>query len=75
MVVRSPIDAIVSLFNLTCTRSHNNSIIDEDFITFRDIWHDFIEEEIKGWALFHDFWLKAKIPVHIIRFEDILTNT
>ena len=24
------------------------------------------------WKDFHDFWLNAKIPVHIIRFEDIL---
>lgn len=24
------------------------------------------------WKDFHDFWLKAKVPVHIIRYEDIL---
>jgi len=27
------------------------------------VWHDF-----------HEFWLKAKIPVHIIRYEDICKN-
>jgi hypothetical protein len=26
------------------------------------------------WKDFHDFWLKSKIPVHLIRFEDIITN-
>jgi len=26
------------------------------------------------WKDFHEFWLNAKIPVHIIRFEDILHN-
>ena len=24
------------------------------------------------WKDFHDFWLKAKIPVHVIRYEDIV---
>lgn len=24
------------------------------------------------WKEFHDFWVKSKIPCHIIRYEDIL---
>jgi hypothetical protein len=26
------------------------------------------------WKDFHDFWLNSKIPVHLIRFEDIINN-
>lgn len=26
------------------------------------------------WKDFHDFWLNAKIPVHIIRYEDIVSS-
>jgi hypothetical protein len=26
------------------------------------------------WKDFHDFWLNAKIPVHIIRYEDIVAK-
>jgi hypothetical protein len=26
------------------------------------------------WKDFHDFWLRAKVPVHIIRYEDILIS-
>lgn len=26
------------------------------------------------WKDFHDFWLNAKIPLHIIRYEDIVGN-
>ena len=26
------------------------------------------------WKDFHDFWLNCRIPVHIIRYEDILVN-
>ena len=36
------------------------------------MWSEFIEQEITVWKDFHDFWLNAKIPVHIIRYEDIL---
>ena len=24
------------------------------------------------WKDFHDFWLKAKVPVHVIRYEDVV---
>ena len=26
------------------------------------------------WKDFHNFWLKAKIPVHVIRYEDIVLD-
>lgn len=31
-------------------------------------------QDITVWKDFHDFWVKAKIPVHIVRYEDILEN-
>jgi len=31
-------------------------------------------QEITVWKDFHDFWLNSKVPVHIIRYEDILGN-
>ena len=31
-----------------------------------------MEQEITVWKDFHDFWLKAKIPVHLVRYEDII---
>lgn len=72
--VRNPIDAITSLFNMVCTGSHNKSIHIDDYKKFASHWNDFIEQETTVWKDFHEFWLKAKIPVHIIRFEDILSN-
>ena len=36
------------------------------------MWIDFILMDITVWKDFYDFWLKAKIPVHIIRYEDIV---
>ena len=72
--VRNPVDAITSLFNMVCTGSHNKSMHNEDYKKFASHWNEFIEQEITVWKDFHDFWLRAKIPVHLIRFEDILTS-
>lgn len=67
-------DAVTSLFNMVCTGSHNKSIHNDDYGKFRDQWHEFLMQEITVWKDFHDFWLNSKIPVHIIRYEDILGN-
>lgn len=72
--VRNPIDSVTSLFNMVCTGSHNKSIHNEDYAKFSQAWNEFIEQEITVWKDFHEFWLNAKIPVHLIRFEDILHN-
>jgi hypothetical protein len=72
--VRNPLDAIVSLFNMACTGSHTNSIVDSDFKKFYNLFQMFLKNEISVWKDFHDFWLNSKIPVHLIRFEDILGN-
>ena len=72
LLVRSPLDCITSLFNMVCSGTHNLSIEDEDFGRFPDHWSEFIQQEITVWKDFHDFWLKARIPVHIVRYEDII---
>ena len=33
-----------------------------------------MNQEITIWKDFHDFWLSSKIPVHLIRFEDIILD-
>ena len=43
LLVRSPLDCITSLFNMTCSISHDLSIKDEDFKTFNNYWSEFIE--------------------------------
>ena len=74
LLVRNPLDCITSLFNMVCTGSHNKSISDNDFKKFPQLWSEFIQQDITVWKDFHDFWLNAKIPVHIVRYEDIVTN-
>ena len=74
LLVRSPLDCITSLFNMVCSGTHDLSIADFDFDKFPDQWAEFIQQEITVWKDFHDFWLKAKIPVHVVRYEDIVLN-
>lgn len=72
LLVRNPMDCITSLYNMVATGSHNRSIEDTDFTKFPKVWNDFVCQDISVWKDFHDFWLNAKIPVHIIRYEDIV---
>lgn len=70
--IRNPLDSITSLFNMVCTGSHNKSIHNDDYAKFFEQWHEFIQQEITVWKDFHNFWLNSKVPVHLIRYEDIL---
>ena len=74
LLVRNPVDSITSLFNMVCTGSHNRSIHDDDYIKFSQMWSEFIQQDITVWNDFHEFWTNAKIPVHIIRYEDIVND-
>ena len=74
LLVRNPMDCITSLYNMVATGSHNRSIEDSDFQKFPKVWGDFVTQDISVWKDFHDFWLNAKIPVHIIRYEDIVQS-
>jgi hypothetical protein len=54
--------------------THDSSVSDEDFVKFADHWTKFINMDLDVWKEFNDFWMKAKIPVHIVRYEDLLTQ-
>lgn len=71
LLVRSPLDALTSLFHMLGSGSHDVSMAEEEFVRFDKLWMMFIEQEATVWKDFHDYWLKLKIPIHIIRYEDI----
>ena len=74
LLVRNPLDAIVSVFNLFTTKSHTLSVKDDTFIRFSNVWKAYVETELRVWKEFHNFWLQSKLPVHIIRYEDLVSN-
>ena len=59
---------------MICTGSHNQSIHVDDYKKFADKWDQFMKNDITVWKDFHEFWLKSKIPCHIIRYEDIVAT-
>ena len=45
-----------------------------DYELLHDEFMEFIALETSMWKDYHDFWLNANMPVHIIRYEDILQD-
>jgi hypothetical protein len=43
LIVRNPLDALPSMFNLISTQTHDKSIHQEDFFKFKDIFKEFAE--------------------------------
>jgi hypothetical protein len=75
LLVRNPLDAMTSLFNMVCTGSHNRSISDMDYEKFPRLWKEWVYQEIGVWKDFHNYWMCAsKIAIHIVRYEDIVKH-
>lgn len=72
LIVRNPLYTLESLFNLIGTDSHEKSMEPIEYTRFSILWNEFIEQEILVWRDFYSFWMKSNIPIHIIRFEDII---
>jgi hypothetical protein len=72
LLVRSPLDAITSLFHMVGTSSHDQSISDQSFDKFQEEWTHWVQQEATVWRDFHSFWMTSKTPIHVIRYEDIL---
>ena len=72
LLVRNPMDCIVSLFHMVCSGSHNYSIHDDDFKKFVKYWKDFVDMEFTVWDDFHKFWMISSVPTYVVRYEDIL---
>lgn len=74
LLVRSPLDCIISLFHMDCTGTHDCSIIESDFISYRKQWEEWVQNEITVWRDFHNAWMKMEIPIHIVRYEDLVAR-
>ena len=70
--MRNPLDAVVSVFNLFSTGSHDLSVGEDTYTRFSNCWADFVDQEVAIWNDFYKWWLASKIPVHIVRYEDLV---
>jgi hypothetical protein len=74
LLVRNPLDCITSFFNMILTETHEDSIHEFTYSMFKSSWEEHVEREITVWNEFYEFWILQEIPIHIIRFEDIIQS-
>lgn len=76
VLVRNPYDAIDSYWNLNATVSHTKTVTDEVYERFADKFHRLVQNEIRIWLYFHEYWLEqqSSIPILFIRFEDLIRD-
>lgn len=74
IIVRNPIDCITSHWHMMTTKTHGKSMDDDQFKRFGADWNEWIQQELSVWRDFTDFWMAAKIPRYIIRYEDLVGN-
>ena len=72
LLVRSPVDAIDSYWNMVLTKSHTRSVRATEYTRLRDEWREHVRREAAVWAAFHRYWLGTRTPLLAIRYEDLL---
>lgn len=76
VLVRNPLDAMASLFNMIGTGTHTESLpADEMQVAIQTgLWRVFVEQENFIWSSFLKFWVKtaSQVPTYFVRFEDLL---
>ena len=74
LLVRHPINALESYFNLQITEDHTRSLNESQYDLYANEWNKFILTEAQVWVDFHEYWMKQKIPLLIVRYEDLLLH-
>ena len=75
LLVRNPYDAMDSYFNLMSTSTHTTSLSPEARKKYAKLFADMARKEILVWRDFHEYWLKQKIPLMVVRYEDLIRDT
>lgn len=75
LLVRNPYDAMESYFNLMTTNTHTSSLSEEARKKHEKIFADMAKKEVLVWRDFHEYWLNQKIPILVIRYEDLIRYT
>lgn len=75
LLVRNPYDAMDSYFNLMTTSTHTTSLTGEQRKKYSAIFAEMAKKEILVWRDFHEYWLKQKIPLMVVRYEDLIRDT
>mmetsp|Transcript_22537 Transcript_22537/g.17039 ORF Transcript_22537/g.17039 Transcript_22537/m.17039 type:complete len:165 (+) Transcript_22537:224-718(+) len=73
VVIRNPLDAFPSGLCQILTGTHDMRIAEEEYKeVLGDDFGVFCKQDTLVWQDFHQYYLKLSIPVHFMRFEDII---
>ena len=75
LLVRNPYDAMESYFNLMTTNTHTTSLTEEQRAKAATAFAGMAKKEILVWRDFHEYWLQQRIPLMVIRYEDLIRYT
>ena len=76
LLVRNPMDSIMSLYNMIVTGTHYCTMTNEDFEKFNSWFDLFLSQEIVAWRDFYAYWMdQPMIPTYIVRYEDLVSDT
>lgn len=72
LLVRNPLDSMLSHFNQLATRSIEKKLDDKEFEDLADAWDEFVRQEICIWRDFYNYWmLEPLVPTFVVRHEDL----
>jgi hypothetical protein len=75
LLVRNPMDAIYSHFNMAVTNSIEKKLNEEDMERLAQPWDEFLRNEIQVWKKFVDYWMvEPVIPTYVVRYEDLIED-
>ena len=74
VLVRNPCDSIYSFFNMLAKKDINEKLTKAEFDELTSEWEDFVDQEIKVWRDFYQYWVvEPLIPTYVVRYEDLIT--
>ena len=77
IIVRNPLDSIYSQVNLSQTFGHSLQIANEVQDEFPEFWQNFVKTKVGIVKEFFEYVhtvMKAKVPVHFVRYEDLVNE-
>lgn len=76
VVVRNPLDVLVSFFMQISTMSHNKTM--EQSVLEFDEWYTHVDQDSKLWPRWMNHWVEKarnkEVPVFFARFEDLVNS-
>jgi len=81
LLVRNPYDAIDSYWNMCCTNTHTESVVEDVYTMYAEKFRGLARSEIRTWMDFLKYWVidddieRKRLPTLIVRFEDLILQT